>query len=270
MENEIIQSIILGVIQGVTEFLPISSSAHLVLTPWLFGWEDPGLTFNVALHVGTLVAVIVFFRKDWINIFAGFVGSNNQKNKQNQVYPKNMLWIILAATAPGVFAGYFFNQQAETLFRNPFIVATMLIFFGALLWWADRKSNQKKSIGKISLKDSLMIGLAQAIAIIPGVSRSGITITAGLRQGLSRKEAARFSFLLSTPIILGAAVFQMRDMLETGIGVPDLLGIIVAAISGYSAIFWLVKFVEKSSYKVFFWYRLILGVVIFAFAFLAR
>lgn len=265
MENEIIQAIILGIVQGITEFLPISSSAHLVLTPWLFGWEDPGLTFDVALHVGTLVAVVGFFWKDWLMIFSSFFSNVDKRRNENGnplVYPRRLLILLVIATIPGVLAGYYFNEQAETLFREPFLVGSMLVIFGALLYWVDRKSRQRRSVSDLSVKDSILIGLSQALAIIPGVSRSGITITAGLHQGLKRKEAARFSFLLSTPIIFGAATYQARELVEHGIGSAEIMGIIASAISGYFAIYWLIRFVEKSSYGVFFWYRLILAFVI--------
>lgn len=265
---EISQAIILGIIQGLTEFLPISSSGHLVLVPWFLNWEDPGLSFDVALHLGTLVAVVGYFWRDWIGIFSSFFCKNETKKASNQqVYPRSLLWMILIATIPGIFAGYFLNEQAETFFRNPYLIAMALVVFGTLLFWADKRSRQTRTIKEISLKDSLIIGFAQSIAIIPGVSRSGITITAGLQQGLKRKEAARFSFLLSTPIIFGAAAYQSKDLITSGIGLVQIMGIVASAVSGYIAIFWLIRFVEKASYRVFFWYRLFIGFLIIGFSF---
>jgi len=265
MDIPILQAIFLGFVQGITEFLPISSSAHLVLTPWLFGWEDPGLTFDVALHFGTLIAVVGYFWKDWLEIFTNiFKKISNEESGIKQKYPQNLLWLIVAATIPGVLAGYFFNKQAESLFREPLLIAAMLAFFGLILILADKRSVKTRNIGDITFKDALVVGLLQSLAIIPGVSRSGITITAGLQQGLSRKEAAKFSFLLSTPIIFGAAVYQAKDIFSAGFGVAELVGIAVSAASGYIAIFSLIKFVEKSSFSVFFWYRMFIAILIIA------
>ena len=262
---DIFQATILGIFQGLTEFLPISSSAHLVLIPHFFGWEDPGLTFNVALHFGTLIAVLFYFRKDLVEIVFGAVccekdGSNTKKRR----YPKNMIWLIVLATLPGSIAGYFFSDLAETSFRHPLLVASTLAFFGLLLFWADKTTKKQRKVDDIGIVDSLTIGFSQAIAIVPGVSRSGITITAGLLQGLDRKNAARFSFLMSVPIILGANFFEMRHFFSSAVGFSEVAGIVAAMISGYFAIAGLIKFVEKTSYKVFFWYRIGLACLIFA------
>ncbi len=257
---DILQAIILGIIQGFTEFLPISSSAHLVLTPWLFGWEDPGLAFNVALHIGTLIATVVFFRKDWVTITTrAYQAVSNWKERGTN---DALLLFIIAATVPGVAAGYFLNGLAETLFRNPVLIAVMLAVFGALLFWSDQKAKQSKSIKDISFTDSLYVGLAQALAIIPGVSRSGVTITAGLLRGLDRTSAARFSFLLSAPVIFGAAIYESRMLFSQSFGLAEVVGIIASAISGFIAIKWLLYFVEKANYQVFFWYRLVLAIFI--------
>lgn len=261
---EVFQAVILGIIQGITEFLPISSSGHLVLTPWLFVWEDPGLSFNVALHFGTLIAVLAYFWRDWLEIFASVKNKllKKTKNKKKSKYNSSTLWLLVIATIPGILAGYFFNDYAETVFRNPLLIAFTLVIFGLLLYMADRQSKTARDISELSLVDSVVIGLAQAIAIIPGVSRSGVTITAGLMQGLDRKSAARFSFLLSTPVILGATVFQAKNFFASSIGMAEILGIAAAAVSGYFAIFGLLRFVEGVGYRVFFWYRLFLGMVI--------
>lgn len=283
---EIIQAIILGIVQGITEFLPISSSAHLVLVPWIFGWEDPGLTFNVALHFGTLIAVVSYFWHDWISIFK-LVLSQNSGNAllplakgeekvrrasestfsegfeaKKYHYTKNMLWFIVLATIPGILAGYFFNDYAETVFRNPLIIATTLFIFGLLLYLVDKYFERLRNLKKLSWKNSLLVGLAQAIAIIPGTSRSGITMTAGRALKYNRVSAARFSFLLATPVILGATVFKTKDFFVSAVATAEIFGILAAAISGYLAIAWLIKFIEKSSYAIFFWYRFALAVLI--------
>ncbi len=253
--------IILGLVQGLGEFLPISSSGHLVLTPWLFGWEDPGLSFDVALHFGTLIAVLWYFKKDWFDIFRkAKEGEGGVKKIKN-----SLLFFIVIATIPGVLAGLLLDDYAETVFRSPLIIAFTLAVGGFLLYLVDRKIRHKKSLDLMSWKNAVLIGLAQAIAIIPGVSRSGITITAALAMGISRKDSARFSFLLSTPIILGAVILKFDEFVTDSFNLETMIGIVVAGISGYLAISLLIKFVEKASYAVFFWYRLALAVVIVLF-----
>lgn len=273
MSTDILQSLVLGIVQGLGEFLPISSTAHLILAPYFFSWEDPGLSFDVALHIGTLIAVLAYFYSDWIIIFKLALGSFEQKdqNKYLTVYPdrsilsnKNLLWLLIIATIPGVLVGYFLEEKAETVFRNPLIIALTLAAFGLILYSVDKYIRHRKSIGEVSLRDSIIIGLSQAVAIIPGVSRSGATITAGLLTGLDRMSAARFSFLLSTPIIFGAAALKIPHLIQEGINVPIVIGILTSAISGYLAIKYLLKFIEKASYKIFFWYRLVLAIIIIA------
>lgn len=259
---DVFQAIILGIVQGLTEFLPISSSGHLVLIPWFFGWEDPGLAFDVALHFGTLIAVVAYFWKDLIVIIKnGFrkdneIKEDNLNDKENTEYPKNLLWFLAIATIPGVLAGYFFESQAETVFRSPLVIVFSLSIGGFLLYWADRRLKNSKPLRKITIKNIIFIGLAQALAIIPGVSRSGITMTAGLFSNFNRIAVAKFSFLMSIPVIFGAFIYKFSDFVEAGIGVKEIVGIIVAATSGYLAIAGLIKFIEKTSYKIFFWYRL--------------
>lgn len=263
---EALQAIILGLVQGLGEFLPISSTAHLVLVPYFFGWPDPGLAFDVALHLGTLIAVVSFFWKDWLNIFKLALGNNSkiQFDRQNDFNEKT-LWFLALATLPGILAGYFLEARAETIFRDPLIIAAVLFSLGLVLYLADKYLQHKKNLKQINWKDALVIGLSQAIAIIPGVSRSGATITAGLWLGLSRQGAARFSFLLSTPIILGATVLKLPQLLQNGINWPIILGVLVAAISGYLAIKYLLLFIEKVGYGIFFWYRLLLALLIVGF-----
>ncbi len=272
----IIQSIFLGLVQGAAEFLPISSSAHLILSPWLFGFEDPGLAFDVALHLGTLTAVIFYFWKDWAEIFKitsknfqfsifNFQSISNDSifnSKENVGYPKNILYLLILATLPGVLAGYFLESYAETIFRSPLLIAFTLSAVGVILYLGDKYHQHRKNLLGITWKDSLWIGLSQAVAIIPGVSRSGATITAGLFRGLGRQAAARFSFLLSAPIIFGAAVLNFPQLVKSGLDIHLIAGMASSALSGYLAIKYLLKFIERSSYAVFFWYRLGLAIII--------
>lgn len=263
---DIFQSIILGIVQGLGEFLPISSTAHLVLVPYFTGWQDPGLSFDIALHVGTLVAVLSFFYRDWIDIFLS--SFKTAKTGGWAGFKKEKLYYLIMATIPGVVIGLLLEEKAETTLRSPLLIACALIFGGALLFFMDKKFAGEKKMAGLSLKEAVIIGFAQALAIIPGLSRSGMTISAGLWRGLSRSEAARFSFLLSTPIIAGAAVLKIPELIEAGIDTPMMIGIAASAISGYLAIKYLLKFLEKYGYAFFFWYRLVLGLIILLFAFL--
>lgn len=268
---DVFQSIILGLIQGLTEFLPISSSGHLVLLPWFFDWKDPGLSFDVALHFGTLIAVLIYFWKDYWKIIASVLSKTRhsaslQETKNN--CPKVFLWWLVIATIPGALVGYFLEKYAETIFRFPLITASALFGAGLILYLADKFASQNKNLEKLGWKKSLIIGLSQAVAIIPGVSRSGSTITAGLFLGLDRVSAARFSFMLSGPIIFGASILQIGDFVQNGLTLANFLGILTAAISGYLAIAGLIKFVSRASYKVFFWYRLGLAILIVGLYFL--
>jgi undecaprenyl-diphosphatase len=273
---DIFQSIFLGIVQGAGEFLPISSSAHLILAPWLFGFSDPGLSFDVALHAGTLIAVVLFFWKDWLAIFSLAKarlfpdGSSTLVIPQSQaLYNHKILYFLILATIPGVLAGYFLENFAETSFRSPVLIATALVVVGLILYVVDKYHVHRKDLKKITWIDSLLIGLSQAVAIIPGISRSGATITTGLALGLNRQSAARFSFLLSTPIIFGAAILKLPHLFQGGLDVRLIFGIVSAAASGYLAIKYLLKFVERSGYAVFFWYRLALAIVVLA-AYLLR
>ena len=259
MDTSIAQALLLGVVQGLSEFLPISSSGHLVILPWIFDFSDPGLSFDVALHAGTLIAVLGYFWRDWCNIF-----HLRDDMPQYRGVP-NLLLFLALATIPGGIAGLLFEKQAETIFRSPLLVATTLFVFGALLLAADRKGKKMRSVEKITLRDALAIGCAQALAIVPGVSRSGITITAALARGIDRASAARFSFLLSTPIICAALLANARALLAVGITLPFIVGVASSAVSGYLAIASLIRFVERASYRVFFWYRAAIALIIVSF-----
>src|SRR5712692_6328840 len=232
----IYQVIVLAIIQAVTEFLPISSSAHLELAPWLFGWKDPGLTFDVALHVGTLVAILIYFFKDWVQIVGqGFglnIGSDPEFKKN-----RGLLWLIAAASIPIGIIGFMFNKQAESTWRNPYVIGSMLIIIGIVMWIADRRATGTKAMDKVDWGDGMWTGIAQALAIVPGTSRSGITITAGLFRGLNRETAARFSFLLSAPAIAAAAAKKLWEVHKQGGIAPDmrmafLVGTAVSGVAG--------------------------------------
>lgn len=262
----LIQAVVFGLIQGFGEFLPISSSGHLVIFPWLFNFPDSGLSFDVALHLGTLIAIILYFWKDFLEILTTtfFFSSLETGKKENKKYNKNFIWLIVIATIPGAFFGLLFEKQAETIFRNPLLIAGTLSMAGIILYLADKCAKQKRNINDLTKKDALLIGLSQAFAIIPGFSRAGITITSGLFLGLNRVSAARFSFLMSAPIIFGATVLKIGDFIHN-IDIYGVSAVIVAALSGYLAIAWLLKFIEKVSYKIFFWYRLVLALIIIIF-----
>ncbi|HEX7586096.1 MAG TPA: undecaprenyl-diphosphatase UppP [Patescibacteria group bacterium] len=266
MNSGIFQSFVLGIIQGLGEFLPISSTAHLAIVPYFFHWKDPGLSFDVALHIGTLIAVVAYFWKEWIMIFELAFKKQVQNSKfKVQSYGKNTLWLIVIATVPGVLAGYFLEKDAETIFRNPLLIAFALAFAGLILYLADKYAKQGEGMEGINLKKALVVGLSQAVAIVPGVSRSGATITAGLFTGLDRKSAARFSFLLSTPIIFGAVALKLPYLWQRGLNPSMIIGILSSTVSGYLAIKYLIKFLENYSYKIFFWYRIFLAVAIILF-----
>ena len=256
----VFQAIVLGVIQGLSEFLPISSSAHLALTPWLFGWESPGLAFDVALHLGTLIALVWFFWQEWITLARAFFTIIRKRRVETE--SERRLAFVVVATIPGAAAGYLLQSYARTVFRTPALIATMIIVMGVVLWAVDRYAPREKGIATMGWRDAILIGLAQMFAIVPGVSRSGSTITAARAVGFSREAAAVFSFLMSLPIITAAVVFEGRHAIEQGITAPLVAGVIAAAISGWLAISVLLKFVARNSYGVFAVYRLVVGAAV--------
>ncbi|MEN6331403.1 MAG: undecaprenyl-diphosphate phosphatase [Smithella sp.] len=252
-----LQATILGLVQGLGEFLPISSSAHLVLVPWLFKWEDPGLTFDIALHFGTLVAVALYFWQDWLRLLSkGFTDIKSADGK--------LFWYLVLATIPGAAIGFILEEHAETIFRNPVLIAFMLVLLGVILYWADRRGAQKTDVSHITLKTSFLIGLSQALAIIPGVSRSGITMTTALLLGMTRVGAARFSFLLSAPIIFGAAAIKMPQIIANPslITTEFIIGMVVSCITGIASIGFLLHYVQVKTFLPFVWYRFFLGALI--------
>lgn len=259
---DLLQSIILGAIQGITEFLPVSSTAHLVLMPWFFSWTDQGLPFNVALHMGSLIAIIYYFWHEWILIIREFIEGVFNWSFEGRPNGKTGLYLIIA-TIPGALAGVLFEEYAAGILRNPLSIAFTLSFFGVLLYFSDRFSKKTKTVGEMNIVDCIIIGISQAFAIIPGVSRSGITITGAMFRNLNREEAAKFSFLLAAPLIAGAGVFEARHLEYSSVAsVPFVAGVIASAVFAFLAIKYLLRFVRKSSYTVFVIYRLALAVLI--------
>ena len=253
------QALVLGILQGLGEFLPISSSAHLALAPWLFGWKDPGLAFDVALHFGTLLAVLWYFRKEWVALIAAALRIVRQRRLETDE-DRRVVYLIIA-TIPGAIAGKLLEEKAETAFRNPVLVASALILMGIVLWVVDARARQDRQLGSMRWKDALLIGLAQMFAIIPGVSRSGSTMTAGRALAFTRESAAVFSFLMSMPIIAAAATLKLPDAIhQYGITRPFVIGIVASALSGWLAIAVLLKFVTRNSFGIFAVYRVIVGV----------
>ena len=262
----IFQAVVLGVIQGLSEFLPISSSAHLALTPWLFGWPAPGLAFDVALHLGTLIALVWFFWQEWVTLAKAFFSVLRKRRIETE--SERRVMFVIVATIPGGLAGYLLQDYAKTIFRTPALTGLMLIVMGAILWAVDRAAKQERGIGQMTWRDAILIGIAQCFAIVPGVSRSGSTITAGRGVGLTREAAAVFSFLLSLPIITAAVLFEGRHALDEGLTAPLIAGVIAAAISGWLAISVLLKFIARNSYGVFAVYRFIVGAGVLLVAYL--
>ena len=257
----VFQAFILGILQGLAEFLPISSSAHLALAPWILHWPDPGLAFDVALHFGTLLAVLWYFRAEWMRLILAakdiVVTRTVTTDEQRRVL------FLIVATIPGAIAGLAFEKQAESTFRDPRLVAAALIVMGILLWWVDRYCARNRTLSGMSWSDALLVGLAQMFAIIPGVSRSGSTITAGRALRFTREDAAVFSFLMSMPIIAAAAVLKMPQALrEQGLSAPMITGVVASALSGWLAISVLLRFVSTRSYGIFAVYRIVLGAAV--------
>ena len=268
------QVIVLAVIQALTEFLPISSTAHLILMPWLFGWKDPGLVFDVALHAGTLVAIFIYFFRDWIQIIAQGLGLNVGGDPELQ-RNRSLLWLIAVASIPVGIIGFLFENKVETTWRSPYLIGAMLIVVGILIWIAERGRPGKKSLENLNWGDGIAIGLAQALSIIPGTSRSGITIVAGLFRGLSRETAARFSFVLSAPAILAAVLKKLWDVHKEGgippdMRVPFALGIAVSGALGVAVIAYFLRYLRHRSLMPFVYYRIVFGIIVIALAAIFR
>ncbi len=260
----IFEAIILGILQGLAEFLPISSSGHLILVQWATGWTGElmnNLTFDVALHAGTLFAVLGYFRRDWMRLGRACVHVARGGAPDHEA---RLVWYIALATIPAAFIGMKYEHVVETLFRNPLLVVAALVAGSLAMWLSDRYSKQEHRLRSMTLHHAFFVGLAQALALVPGISRSGITISAGLAGGYKREDAARFSFLLSTPVIAGAAMLKLRHISvhsnEAAAGF--VLGTLCSAIVGYLSIRFLVRYLECHSMNVFVWYRLALAAVV--------
>lgn len=257
---DIIQIITLALTQGLTEFLPISSSAHLILVPVLTGWEDQGLAFDVAVHMGTLAAVVLYFRQEIAAMAVAWAGS---LQGQGLTADARLAWAVLFGTLPAGLAGLLFVGFIEAHLRSPLVIATTTIGFGLLLWWADASGRRQRNEHTITWKDVLIIGIAQALSLIPGTSRSGITITAGLAVGLTRKAAARYSFLLSIPVIILAGGLETLKLIRLPGGTDWtalFLGAVISALSAYLCIHFFLKLLERIGMLPFVVYRLILGI----------
>lgn len=260
-----LQIVVLALVQGLTEFLPISSSAHLILVPVILKWPDQGLLFDVAMHVGSLTAVLIYFRLEVINMTTAWFGSvfNQQHNQDSK-----LAWWVIIGTIPAVIAGLLFKDVIETELRSPLVIASTTLIFGLLLGFADKMKRHIRNEYSMSLKDVVFVGVMQAVALIPGTSRSGITITAGLFLGLKSDAAARFSFLLSIPIIIASGVFKTKDLLEAKLPVDWMLltlAISLSAISAWVCIHFFLKLINRIGMMPFVYYRLVLGCFLFYF-----
>lgn len=265
---EIFAAAILGIVQGLTEFLPISSSAHLILVPWFLGWKPEGLAFDVSLHVGTALAVIVFFWRDWIRLARELIlGIRERKPLSNP--DRRLAWYLVVGTLPAMVAGLFLENTIERQLRSPLIIVFTLAILAVFLFWAERRSRQDRTIENYNWGDALSIGFSQAIALIPGVSRSGITMTTAMMRNSTRTSAARFSFLLSTPVIAGAGILQLLRLFKMVMhpiqGMEAVhwnamgVGFVCAAISGFFCIRYFLRYLQTKSFMPFVVYRLVLA-----------
>ena len=275
----IYQVVVLAVVQALTEFLPVSSTAHLALVPWLLKWHDPGLTFDVALHLGTLTAVLAYFWRLWIRlVFAGFgltpplgpAATSQHPDPDAAVADRRLLWLLALGTVPAGVVGYAFEHYVRGALRSPYVMAASMILVALLMAYGERVSRQLRGLKDMGLSDSILVGCAQAVALIPGVSRSGITITAAMIRDFRRDSAARFSFLLATPVVAGASAKEGFGLLRAGIPadmrLPFLLGMAIAALVGYGVIAFFIRYLQTRTLKIFIYYRLIFGVIILGLA----
>lgn len=256
------QQVFLALLQGLTEFLPISSSAHLILLPKIVGWQDQGLEFDVAVHVGTLGAVLIYFRRELQQMTRDWMTSVTSRR---QTAESRLAWGVLLGTVPVGLCGLLFKEQVEQNLRSPIVIALATLLFGLLLWWADARGKRQRDEYTLTVSDIAVIGIAQAVALIPGTSRSGITMTAGLMLGLTRQAAARFSFLLSIPVIMLAGMLSVLDLWRESSLVDWqalITGAMIAGITAYACIFFFLKLLERVGMLPFVIYRLVLGAVL--------
>ena len=267
--DTILQALVMGIVQGLTEFLPVSSSGHLVIVPFLFGWNDPflnSLAFSVMLHLGTLVALLVYFREDWVRLIPAGLAAIRDRSFRGDA-DRRLAWLLVASTIPAALVGVVFSDVIEDQFRQVGLVALMLVVGGVILYVADRIGRRSRAIADITFPVAVGIGAAQALALIPGISRSGISISAGRLAGLDREAAARFAFLMATPITAGAGIFELRKLLvgEAGVTIsvaPMLIGMVAAAVSGLLAIHFMLRYLRTRSLDVFVWYRFVLAGIV--------
>jgi undecaprenyl-diphosphatase len=259
----VFQAFVLGILQGLAEFLPVSSSAHLTLAPWAFGWEDPGLSFDVALHIGTLVALLWYFRAEWAKLARAAMAVAGRGGRAETVEERRVVYLVLA-TIPGGIAGLLLEKKAEHAFRNPLLIAGALAVMGVVLWAVDRYTPSDRPLATMRWQDALLIGVAQILALVPGVSRSGSTITAGRALRFSREDAAVFSFVLSMPLIAGAGLLKVPHLIHEGITAPLVVGVVTAALSSWFSIAVVLRYVRNHSYGVFAAYRLVLAAAVVA------
>lgn len=255
----IYQAIILGIVQGLTELLPISSSAHLYLLPWVFNWNIPD-AFDVALHFGTLLAIGIFFFKDWLKLIKGAYDLTIKKQKSRE---GKMFWYIAIATIPGGIIGFILDKFAEDTLKNPIIIGTALMTMGIILYIVDKYAKKEVDYEKMTLKQTFLIGLSQALAFIPGVSRSGITMTTGRLLHIKREAVAKYSFMLSAPIVLAATILKLG---EFQIDLAFILGVLSSFIVGIFVIKFLLEYLKKGSFKIFAIYRIIIGILVVTYA----
>ncbi len=253
---EIYQALILGIVQGLTELLPISSSAHLTIIPWMFNWENIPASFDVALHFGTLLAIGLYFFKDWLQLIKG---GFEQVVKKKKTTEGRMFWYIVLATIPGGIIGFILDKFLEDTLTKPLIIAIALIVMGILLYIVDKKAKSVTTYEQMSLKQTFLIGLSQSLAFIPGVSRSGVTMTTARMLGVERESAAKYSFMLSAPIVLAATVFKIKDFV---FNIPFFIGVLASFIIGLLVIKFLLNYLKKGSFKWFAIYRLVFGIII--------
>ena len=258
---DLIQILVLAIVQGLTEFLPISSSAHLILSPYLFGFADQGLAFDIAVHLGSLFAVILYFRHEVVAVTGDWFKSLPADGESTA--NSRLGWAIILGTIPVVIAGLMMKSLVENDFRSPLLIAATTIGFGLLLWWADVRASRTRELDSLGWKDALFVGLAQALALVPGTSRSGITMTAALMLGFNRRAASRFSFLLAIPTILMSAALVTKDLIESDAAIDWTalgLGVVLSFIAALTTIHYFLRFIERMGMKPFVIYRLLLGV----------
>jgi len=269
VDEQLVQAIVLGIVQGLTEFLPVSSSGHLIVVPALLGWDDPfieSLAFSVMLHVATLLALLIYFRSDWLRLIPAGLATLRDRSFEGDP-DRKLAWLLAAATVPAVIVGLLLNDLIETTFREPRLVAVTLVAGAAVLWVADRIGSKQREISALTFRAAIGIGAAQALALVPGVSRSGISISAGLFAGLGREASARFAFLMATPITAGAGLWEVRKIISGEVGVelpivPLLAGMAASLVAGLLAIAVLMRYLRSNGVGIFVAYRIALAALV--------